>query len=139
MYCVVTGDLIVQQLTRGFDPTLKPGKGPWFPTNVSCSAPARDLISQCLMLDHTRRITAQEFLEHPFLTSTASAQPRLRSIVSDLNAFRKNARFKKAVLLSLNSSLTEVELNDLKQRFAQLDPHGTGYSLSLSLFLSLCL
>ena len=52
---------------------------------------------QCLTLDYTRRISAQEFLEHPFLTSDASSQPRLGKIVNDINAFRKNAKFRKAV------------------------------------------
>ncbi len=122
----LNGSLIVQQLSKGFDPSLKPGKGPWFPSTVPCSASARDLISQCLTRDHTRRISAQEFLEHPFLTSEGCAQPRLRSIVSDISTFRKNARFKKAVLSHMTATLTDVELSDLKKRFAELDKHGTG-------------
>ena len=89
--------------------------GPWFPSTIPCSAAAKDLIrqvpilscepqrlhmvpsGQCLTLDYTQRISAQEFLEHPFLTSDASNQPRLRKIVNDINTFRKHAKFRKAV------------------------------------------
>ena len=55
----IDGSLIVSQLSSGFLPILKPGQGPWFPTDIPCSDLVKDLIDRMLTLD-----TAQVSLEN---------------------------------------------------------------------------
>jgi len=49
---------------------VRPGHGPWFPQRVKSSTEVRDLIARLLRKNIADRITADEVLTHPWLSTT---------------------------------------------------------------------
>jgi len=58
---------------KPIDANSKPNKASMFafafPDHIGCSESARDLISQTLQLDPSKRLTLEEILQHPFINS----------------------------------------------------------------------
>lgn len=95
-------------------------------TNVS--AEAKDLISRLLLLDASKRLTADEALRHPWLSGFApSTEINLNSnIFSSLKRFTGNNKLKKAALAVIADQMTETEIVELKNQFMAIDADGNG-------------
>jgi calcium-dependent protein kinase len=95
-------------------------------TNVS--AEAKDLISRLLLLDPSKRLTADEALRHPWLSGFApSTEINLNSnIFSSLKRFTGHNKLKKAALAVIADQMTETEIDELKKQFMAIDSDGNG-------------
>lgn len=92
------------------------------------SAEAKDLISRLLLLDASKRLTADEALRHPWLSGFApSTEINLNSnIFSSLKRFTGNNKLKKAALAVIADQMTESEIVELKNQFMAIDADGNG-------------
>lgn len=92
------------------------------------SAEAKDLISRLLLLDASKRLTADEALRHPWLSGFApSTEINLNSnIFSSLKRFTGNNKLKKAALAVIADQMTENEIVELKNQFMAIDADGNG-------------
>jgi len=123
----LTDDKILSLVRKGFEPVTKAGYGPHFPSAIPASDSAKDLIKNLLTLDIAKRLTAEEALEHPWLTgSTASDKPILPKVIENLRLFDSNLKLKNAVLTMMADSLTESELEVLTETFKKIDENGDG-------------
>ena len=122
-----TDERIFKLISQGFDPVTKPGYGPHFPQAIPCSESAKDLIAKLLQMDPTKRWSASEALEHPWMTGdTASPLPVLSNVIHNLTQFQANYKFKQAVLTMMSSSLSETEVSELKRTFQLIDENHDG-------------
>jgi calcium-dependent protein kinase len=123
-----TDDKILSLVKKGFSPQTKDGYGAHFPKAIPASDSAKDLISKLLVLDIAKRLTADEALEHPWLTGeTASDKPLLPKVIENLKSFDSSLKFKNAVLTMMADSLTEAELDVLTDTFKKIDENGDGH------------
>lgn len=92
------------------------------------SAEAKDLISRLLLLDPSKRLTADEALRHPWLSGFApSTEINLNSnIFTSLKRFTGNNKLKKAALAVIADQMTETEIVELKNQFMAIDADGNG-------------
>lgn len=126
-YGAKTDDRIFRLIQAGFQPVTKQGYGAHFPAAIPCSESAKDLISKLLVLDPARRWSAREALDHPWLSGvTASSQPILANVLSNLRNFQATQKFKQAVLTMMSSVLTESEIDQLKHTFHSIDENRDG-------------
>jgi serine/threonine protein kinase len=58
---------ICDAIRLGFQPVTKPGKGPWFNSEIIVSDAAKDFLAQTLCYKSLNRITAYGGLCHPWL------------------------------------------------------------------------
>lgn len=122
-----TDDRIFKLIQQGFAPVTKQGYGAHFPAAIPCSESAKDLISKLLVMDPAQRWTAGEALEHPWLAGvTASAQPVLSNVISNLRNFQATQKFKAAVLTMMSTVLSETEVENLKATFKAIDENNDG-------------
>lgn len=117
---------IFNSVLKGFSPTTKRGYGAWFPAEIPCSDSAKDLIGKLLTLDTAKRYTAEEVLEHPFMTGAASSAPMGQMVMKNLKSFTSNSKLKQGVLHLMTSTLSDDELNLLKKIFMEIDENGDG-------------
>jgi len=126
-YGQFTDDKILAMVKKGFTPVTKDGYGPHFPKAIPATDSAKDLISKLLVLDIAKRLSAEEALEHPWLTGeTASDKPLLPRVLENLKNFDSSLKFKSAVLTMMADSLTEAELDVLTDTFKKIDKNGDG-------------
>ncbi len=97
-----------------------------FSADIPCSDNAKDLMSRLLTQDTAKRLTASEALDHPWMTGGASKTPLLRTVMNNLKDFTATSKFKTGILKIMADSMTEKELNDLKEVFKTLDADGDG-------------
>ncbi|CAI5730401.1 unnamed protein product [Hyaloperonospora brassicae] len=95
-------------------------------TNVS--ADAKDLISRLLLVDASKRLTAAEVLQHPWISGSAprSSMTLNPNIFSSLKRFTGNNKLKKAALGVIADLATEGEIAELKNEFMAIDTDGNG-------------
>jgi len=118
---------VLQLIRRGFDPVVKDGYGAHFPKAIPISPAARDLITKLLVFDTKKRFTAQEALDHPWLTGeAASTQPVAVSVLRSLRTFAKTCRFKAAVLNVMTETLSDEDVENLKRSFVGMDENKDG-------------
>ena len=117
---------IFRLILQGFDPVTKKGYKAHFPTDIPCSDLAKDLMSKLLTSDTAKRFTATEALEHPWMTGGASRTPFLKTVINNLKDFTATSKFKTGILKIMADSMSEKELDDLKQVFKELDEDGNG-------------
>eukprot|EP01083_Nonionella_stella_P098330 276474_1 len=60
---------IYRLIQKGFDPKVKRGYGPWFPRKMPVSDEAKDLMALLMDSDTSKRLTAKEALQHPWILS----------------------------------------------------------------------
>ncbi|RLN97954.1 hypothetical protein BBJ28_00008631, partial [Nothophytophthora sp. Chile5] len=95
-------------------------------TNVSSEA--KDLISRLLLVDASKRLTAEEVLRHPWLSGSApSTTMTLNSnLFSSLKRFTGHNKLKKAALGLIADQATESDIAELKKQFMSIDTDGNG-------------
>ncbi|GMF43005.1 unnamed protein product [Phytophthora fragariaefolia] len=95
-------------------------------TNVS--EEAKDLISRLLLVDASKRLTADEVLRHPWVSGSAprSSMTLNPNIFSSLKRFTGNNKLKKAALGVIADLATEGEIAELKNQFMAIDTDGNG-------------
>lgn len=119
---------IFRQVLEGFHPFVKKGYRAHFPLSIPASDSAKDLIGKLLTTDTAKRLTAEEALEHPWLTGeSASAAPMVEHVLTNLKNFSAHSRLKERILNLMVNSLTESELQKLKKLFAEIDVNGDGH------------
>ena len=100
-----------------------------FPLAISCSDSAKDLIAKLLTTDTAKRLTAEEALEHPWLTGeTTSGTPMVLDVLTNLKNFSAHSKFKQGILNLMVNTLTENDLQKLKKLFTEIDADGNGVS-----------
>jgi len=113
-------------IRKGFEPIVKPGYGPWFPANMPVSDAAKDLMSRMLVLDQAKRITADEILEHPWISGEKASDHPLDHVMGQLKTFMSTSRFKANLLVALGDMLSDDEMLALNDSFRKLDKNGDG-------------
>jgi calcium-dependent protein kinase len=88
---------------------------------------AKDFVTKCLTKNPNERITAQQCLNHPWLTenkvsSTPREKENIIGVTNNLNQFCKMNSFSKMVISIIASlKVQKDELEDLKEAFIKLD------------------
>ena len=119
---------IFRQVLEGFTPIVKKGYKAHFPAAIACSDGAKDLIAKLLTSDTAKRLTADEALEHPWLTGEdASTAPMVLDVLTNLKNFSAHSRFKQDILNLMVNTLTEADLQKLKKLFTEIDADGNGH------------
>lgn len=115
-----------------------------FPTEeddgVKFTASAEDLLSKMLAIDETKRLSAEQALEHKWLHQALKADGTVKvnaKAMSNLKNWASQQRFKKIALTAIATQLNEVEIKSLKDTFQLLDANGDG-SLTLDEVKSGC-
>jgi calcium-dependent protein kinase len=100
------------------------GEFDW-PANIQVSDQAKDLVSKMLTVDHTKRITAAEALNHPWIANHESnSDVSLNDALKALKDFSTAALMKKAVANILIKEMTEEDTAKLRRLFDELDTDG---------------
>jgi calcium-dependent protein kinase len=100
------------------------GEYTWNPM-IRVSDQAKDLVSKMLTVDHTKRITAAEALNHPWIANHESnSDVSLNDALKALKDFSTASLIKKAVANILIKEMTEEDTAKLKQLFDELDTDG---------------
>lgn len=92
---------------------------------AAVSPQVKDLIDHLLVLQPSGRLTAEQALRHPWITTDSFTAP-LPINVDSLLQFKTTRKLQKSVLLCIASQCNEREIEDLKLRFEQLDTNGDG-------------
>ncbi|KAF0692587.1 Aste57867_16342 [Aphanomyces stellatus] len=98
------------------------------PEWVGVSAEAKDLINHLLLLDASKRLTAAQALQHPWLSGSAPAVDRNLNgtILGSLKRFQGHNKLKKVALAVIADQMTGNEINELKKQFQKIDIDGNG-------------
>lgn len=98
------------------------------PEWATVSKDAKDLISNLLLIDASKRLTAAEVLQHPWLSGSApkTAITLNSNIFSSLKRFTGHNKLKKAALGVIADLMTESEIVELKKQFMAIDADGNG-------------
>jgi calcium-dependent protein kinase len=90
---------------------------------------AKDFVQKLLVLDPDQRMTAQEALGHPWITSIMANHPDVPvplSVLEDLRAFATGSHLRRAALSMLAYRLTSDEINELHEIFLSMDLNKEG-------------
>jgi calcium-dependent protein kinase len=97
------------------------------PTFEHVSDSAKDLISRLLVKDCSRRFTAQQAYEHPWVQGVLLHYNQLPlSILTSIEKFTKAASIKKASLMYIASKLNESDIGAIRNHFKKIDVNGDG-------------
>ncbi|CAA6667322.1 unnamed protein product [Spirodela intermedia] len=89
---------------------------------------AKDLVRRMLEPDPTKRLTAQEVLDHPFLVNAKKA-PNVNlgeTVRARLQQFSVMNKFKKKALRVIAEHLSVEEVAGIKEMFQMMDVHNNG-------------
>eukprot|EP00484_Ammonia_sp_Unknown_P016814 CAMPEP_0197040688 /NCGR_PEP_ID=MMETSP1384-20130603/17333_1 /TAXON_ID=29189 /ORGANISM="Ammonia sp." /LENGTH=559 /DNA_ID=CAMNT_0042471489 /DNA_START=61 /DNA_END=1740 /DNA_ORIENTATION=+ len=144
---------IYRLIQKGFDPKVKRGYGPWFPKKMPASEEARDLMARLIESDTSKRLTAKEALQHPWILHSGKSQKEIEkelkaapmSPTGDDNKddesgitkeigyqfanFATSNQFKHAITALFRGKFEKLRpqhFENLKKLFAQLDTDGNG-------------
>lgn len=118
---------IFNLILNGFAPIVKKGYRAHFPMAIPCSDAAKDLISKLLTMDTAKRLTAEEALEHPWLTGvSADTAPMVSEVIYNLRNFSSHSKFKQGILNLMVNTLSEVDIQKLKKFFYEIDANHDG-------------
>lgn len=122
-----TDDDIFKKIKQGFEAKTKAGFGAWFPQDIPCSDPAKDLMKNLMLLDKQKRYSASEAMVHPWLTGKeASEKPMLDAVLNNMKEFVGKQKLKIALLNTMVNTLTDYELENLKKTFESIDKDKNG-------------
>eukprot|EP01083_Nonionella_stella_P025549 70329_1 len=69
---------IYRLIQQGFEPKVKRGYGPWFPKKMAVSAESKDLMARLMESDTSKRLTAKEALQHPWILALGKSSKELK-------------------------------------------------------------
>ncbi|EKX35163.1 hypothetical protein GUITHDRAFT_90329 [Guillardia theta CCMP2712] len=106
---------------------IQTGEYEW-PEDIVVSKEAKDFVSQMLVLDPEKRITAAEALQHPWITSASKLEvnPITSRMLSQLSKVRDIGKLKKQALLAIGYSLDRESIRQMRETFRSLDKEGKG-------------
>lgn len=121
---------ILRAVQRGvYTLTLKPF--------LHCSIEVKDLISKMLVKNASKRYSAAQAYNHPWVQQQVEEESRNLAIdtevIKKIGDFQESQTLKKAILLYVAQQIPENEIDYLKKLFVKIDTNGNG-TLSLSEF-----
>jgi len=122
----MANEAIRRKVLDGFQPVVKRGTGPWFPSDRPISAQAMDLIARLLETDTARRLTAKEALAHPWIAGEASQAPLHPEVIRSIRQFDAKLKLQQHALNLMVDLLTDDEHKALARTFANMDKNGDG-------------
>mmetsp|Transcript_5722 Transcript_5722/g.6134 ORF Transcript_5722/g.6134 Transcript_5722/m.6134 type:complete len:474 (+) Transcript_5722:35-1456(+) len=91
------------------------------------SPEAKEVITQMLTLDHTKRPSALEILQHPWIQKNVNKEPIDTEVLTNLSAFSAKSKLKQAILEFIAVYVTsENEKKKLEETFRSLDKDNNG-------------
>lgn len=90
------------------------------------SSSAKQFIRRLLQTDASKRPTAREALEHPWLNEAHKSSATINNIKGSLERFIGMNKLKRSALQVIAEQLTEAELRSLRQTFNEMDLNGDG-------------
>jgi len=91
------------------------------------SKEAKELIDRCLTMDETKRITANQAIEHAWLAKAPSCDaPLSGKFMTNFKTFKHHNQLKKIALTVMAQQLPETEIQTLKETFLALDKNCDG-------------
>ena len=97
---------------------------------LNCSDEAKDFLVKCLNKDYNERLTAEECLEHPWITKFCLKKNfnTISNTETNDNSsdYDKKDDLKKEIYLLLNKINPEIDINELREYFISLDADNTG-------------
>lgn len=93
------------------------------------SPEAKDLVSNLLQYDQSKRFSAEQALNHPWLTQNSPRNLRqiTQNILENIKSFRANEKLQHAVLTFISSQLnSKEETRQLSENFKLIDKNGDG-------------
>jgi len=91
------------------------------------SPEAKDVITQMLTLDYTKRPSALEILQHPWIQKNSNKDPIDIEVLSNLTAFSAKSKLKQVILEFIAVyTTTEDEKKKLEETFRSLDTDHSG-------------
>jgi len=93
------------------------------------SESAKDVIKRLLVKDPLKRMTSEQAIKDPWITSTAPSAPNapvLSSVAQNLQTFWSSSRLQRAALHVAAHHINGGQLEQLQQLFVQLDEDGNG-------------
>lgn len=95
---------------------------------------AQDFVQSLLVLDPSKRLSAQQALEHPFLASKSSRETSIDAHILDgLRKYTQASRFRRACLSMMAWSLSQEDRQNLRDKFLEMDVQNQG-TISLPQF-----
>lgn len=125
-------EIIFAKIRKGFEPKIKSGYGAWFPKDHKVSHECRDLLGRLLRKSIADRLTAEEVLEHPWLTSDATQQELMaindRQLLKAIRSYSRANKFQHEILHLLNECkyLSKNQLSTIQETFSRIDENGDG-------------
>ena len=77
-------EAIAKLVAKGFFPEVREGWGQWFPAEIPVSENVKHLLSKMLEKDVTRRLTAEEALNHPWIREETHTSQLPRTVFRSL-------------------------------------------------------
>jgi len=91
------------------------------------SAAARELVVGLLEKDPSKRYTLEQVLAHPWVSGKAASDTAIdQTIVMSMYNFNKKNKFKKQALKMIASTLSAVDVQQLRKTFHEIDTDNTG-------------
>eukprot|EP01025_Chloroclados_australasicus_P061445 TRINITY_DN80714_c0_g1_i1.p1 TRINITY_DN80714_c0_g1~~TRINITY_DN80714_c0_g1_i1.p1 ORF type:complete len:544 (-),score=79.95 TRINITY_DN80714_c0_g1_i1:307-1764(-) len=89
---------------------------------------AKDCVRKLLTMDTTKRATAAEIMQHPWLTQAGVAKDEVLDsvVLHRMKQFAAQNKVKKVALMMIGQNLKEDEITGLKQLFQSIDVNGDG-------------
>jgi len=76
---------IYRLIQKGFDAKVKRGCGPWFPKEMAISDDAKDLMAKLMESDTSKRLTAKEALQHPYILNMGKTKKEIKKKKLDVD------------------------------------------------------
>jgi calcium-dependent protein kinase len=116
-----SSDAMQESIKRGL---LKKKADRWIPISDS----AKDFMGGLLVVNPTKRLTAEQALEHPFIKSHQRSDRLLldSNIVNALCDYKKETHFRRACMSMMAWSLTNAERAQVRDAFIEMDKNQTG-------------
>lgn len=119
---------IIKKAAKGFNPIDKPSKGPHFNSKIKISSNAKSFITSLLKLKPSERITANEALQHPWITEDETFLVD-NSVVQQLDHFARLHVIQKCMIpfmLEEAKKMNQFLLDKLAKTFEKFDSDQSG-------------
>eukprot|EP00331_Platyophrya_macrostoma_P013003 CAMPEP_0176418970 /NCGR_PEP_ID=MMETSP0127-20121128/7781_1 /TAXON_ID=938130 /ORGANISM="Platyophrya macrostoma, Strain WH" /LENGTH=491 /DNA_ID=CAMNT_0017799383 /DNA_START=45 /DNA_END=1520 /DNA_ORIENTATION=+ len=97
---------------------------------LSCSIEVKDLISKLLVKNVSRRFTAAQAYNHPWVQQQVDKESKDliidTGVLKNLETFLQQKALKKAVMLYVAQMIPEKEVENIRQVFMKMDENGNG-------------